>query len=97
MTNFAAWMLRLSHYSGDNFLKDIARSAVVGRYANFPGYDINDEFTNFYERPDYPLRNWTELTYNQIYYNHVWPHIALLTDFLITESVYRSQGKINFP
>ncbi len=97
MTCYAAWMLRLAHYTGDVFLKDIARSAVVGRYANFPGYDINDEFTNFYERPDYPLRNWTELTYNQIYYNHVWPHIALLTDFLVTEAMYRSGAKISFP
>lgn len=97
MTHYAAWMLRLAHYTGDGFLRDIARSAIVGRYANFPGYDINIEFTNFYERPDYPLRNWTELTYNQIYYNHVWPHIALLTDFLITESMYRSGGKIHFP
>jgi hypothetical protein len=97
LTHYAAWMLRLAHYTGDSFLRDIARSAVTGRYANFPGYDINQEFTNFYERPDYPLRNWTELTYNQIYYNHVWPHIALLNDYLITESIYRSGGKINFP
>lgn len=97
MTHYAAWMLRLTHYTGDVFLRDISRSAVVGRYANYPGYDINHEFTNFYERPDYPLRNWTELTYNQIYYNHVWPHIALLTDYLITESIYRSEGKVNFP
>jgi hypothetical protein len=27
----------------------------------------------------------------------VWPHIALLTDFLVTESIYRSKGKIYFP
>jgi hypothetical protein len=97
MANFAPWMLRMAHYTGDGFLRDIARSAIVGRYANFPGYDINIEFTNFYERPDYPLRNWKELTYNQIYYNHVWPHIALLTDFLITQSIYKSGGKIYFP
>jgi hypothetical protein len=97
MANFAPWMLRMAHYTGDGFLRDIARSAIVGRYANFPGYDINIEFTNFYERPDYPLRDWKELTYNQIYYNHVWPHIALLTDFLVTQSIYRSGGVIHFP
>lgn len=97
LTHYAAYMLRLAHYTGDKFLKNIARSAVVGRYTNYPGYDINHEYTTIYQRPDYPLRAWEELTYNQIYYNHVWPHIALLTDYLITDAIYKSKGKIRFP
>jgi hypothetical protein len=38
-----------------------------------------------------------ELTYNQIYYNHVWPHIALLFDYLISDIAVRSAGEISFP
>jgi hypothetical protein len=97
LTTYAAFMLRLAWYTGDSFLAAIARSAVVGRYTNYPGYDINLEYTTVYQRPDYPLRDWNDLTYNQIYYNHVWPHIALLTDYLITDALFKSKGRISFP
>src|SRR5262245_4664578 len=97
LTHFAAYFLRIAHYTGDQFFRDIARSAVVGRYANFPGYDINGEYTTVYARPDYTLRPWEQLTYNNIYYNHVWPHIALLTDYLLTDAFTRSKGRIDFP
>jgi hypothetical protein len=97
LAHHAAYMLRVGEATGDPFLKSIARSAIVGRYSNFPGYDINGEFTTLYERPDYPLRPLTELTYNNIYYNHVWPHIALLFDFLISDVETRSNGQISFP
>jgi hypothetical protein len=97
LTHYAAYMLRLSYYTGDTFLRDIARSAVVGRYENFPGYDIKGEFTTTYQHPDYPLRPWNQLTYNMIYYNQVWPNIALLYDYLISDALARSQGKVAFP
>jgi len=97
LSHYAAYLLRLAHYTGDVFFKDIARSAIVGRYTNFPGYDINGEFTTIYQRPDYPLQDWNGLTYNQFYYNHIWPHIALLTDYLITDALYKSGGLISFP
>jgi hypothetical protein len=97
LTHYAAHFLRIAYYTGDTFFRDIARSAVVGRYANFPGYDINGEYTTVYERPDYPLHSWEQLTYNNIYYNHVWPHIALVTDYLLTDVFTRSQGRIEFP
>lgn len=97
LTHYAAYMLRIGYLAHDSFLEDVARSAVVGRYANFPGYDINGEFTTVYQRPDYPLRAWRELTYNNIYYNHIWPHIALVMDFLVSDSFVKSDGQINFP
>jgi hypothetical protein len=97
LAHFAPYMLRIASLTQDSFLHAVARSAVVGRYQNFPGYDINGEFTNVYARPDYPLRGYTELTYNNIYYNHVWPHIALVTDFLVSDAEVKSAGKIRFP
>ncbi len=97
LTHYAAYMLRLSYYTGDSFFRDIARSAVVGRYENFPGYDIKGEFTTTNQRPDYPLRRWDQLTYNQIYYNHIWPNIVLLYDYLISDAFAKSEGKVDFP
>ena len=55
MANYAAWMLRLAHYTGDGFLARTADHAVIGRYRNFPGYHINTARTTVYEKADYPL------------------------------------------
>ena len=90
-------MLRLSYYTDDSFFRNIARSAIIGRYENFPGYDINGEYTTTYQRPDYPLRPWNQLTYNNIYYNKVWSNVALRFDYLISDAFTRSEGKVNFP
>ncbi|RPD42995.1 hypothetical protein [Chitinophaga barathri] len=97
LTHYAAYMLRLAHYTGDAFFKNIARSAVVGRYANYPGYTMNTEYVSIYSRPDFPLRGFQEITYTDVFYNHVWPHIALLMDYLVTDAIYKSAGKIDFP
>lgn len=97
LTHYAPFLLRLAHYTNDEFLRSVARSAVVGRYTNYPGYDINGIFTTVYERPDYPLRAFNQISYNQVYYNHVWPQIAMLFDYLITETFTQSNGAIRFP
>lgn len=97
LAHYAAYMLRLAHAANDPFLHDLARAAIVGRYQNFPGYDLNGEFTTVYSRPDYPLRPYRDLTYNNIYYNHIWPHIALMMDYLVSDAFVKSAGRINFP
>jgi len=97
LTHYAAYLLRLSSYCHEPFFKDIARNAVVGRYANYPGYAINGEYTTINQSADYPNRPLAELTYNTIYYNHVWPQIALLMDFLISDATVVSGRQINFP
>ncbi len=97
MAHHARWMLRLSYYTGDKFLHDIARNAIIGRYCNFPGYHINTARTTAYEKADYPLREHKELSVNSFHYNHIWPHISILLDFLVTDAFARSQGKIDFP
>lgn len=97
MTNYAPWMLRIAHYAGDDFLHDIARSAVIGRYTNFPGYHINTARTTAYEKPDYPMRPFKELSVNSFHFNHIWPHMSILVDFLVTDAFYKSNGAIDFP
>ncbi len=97
LTHYAAHLLRLAFYTNDDFFRSVARSAVIGRYSNYPGYDINGIFNTVYSRPDYPLRAYNQISYNQVYYNHVWPQIALLMDYLISDAYALSKGNIKFP
>ncbi len=97
MANYAPWMLRLGYYTGDQFLQDIAKAAVIGRYRSFPGYHINTERTTVYEKADYPLKPHKDLSYNSFHYNHIMPMASMLLDYLVTDAFVRSKGAIQFP
>ncbi len=97
LTHHAAWMLRLARLTGDDTFRDAAYNAVLGRYANFPGYYFTSFATNVYQQQDYPLHPYLDVKYNAIFYNHIWPHIALLQDFLISDAYLRSDGRVDFP
>lgn len=97
MANWAPWLLRIGHYSDDRFLQEIAHSAVLGRYSNFPGYHINTARTTIYEKPDYPLRDTKELSVNSFHFNHIWPMASMLMDYLVSEAQVRSDDRIRFP
>ncbi len=97
MAHHAPWMLRIATLTGDTFLHDIARSAVIGRYRSFPGYHINTARTTVYEKADYALRPHEEMSYNSIHYNHVWPMASMILDYLVSDAVTRSRGAIDFP
>lgn len=97
LAHHAPWMLRLAHLSGDHLFKDAAYNAVIGRYANFPGYYFTSLHTTIYQQPDYPLHPYMEIKYNAVFYNHIWPHIALLQDFLVSDAYMKSGGKVSFP
>jgi hypothetical protein len=97
MAHHAPWMYRIGYEAKDQFLIDVARSAIVGRYSNFPGYHINTARTTIYEKPDYPLRPFKELSVNSFHFNHIWPLASVLTDYLVTDAYVRSKGAIDFP
>ncbi len=97
LAHHAAYELRIAAAANDPFLHDAARSAIVGRYKSFPGYDTNVAFSNLYARSDYLYRPFSHLNHNEVYYNHIWPHIALLTDYLMSDFETRSKGAIEFP
>ena len=97
MANYAAWMVRMAQYTGDDFLAKVAKAAIIGRYAGFPGYHINTARTTIYEKADYALRSHKELSVNSFHYNHIMPHVSLLYDYLIAEVQYKSKGEIAFP
>jgi len=97
MANYAPWMLRLGYYTNDVFLKEIAKSAIIGRYRNFPGYHINTARTTAYEKEDYPYHEHKELSVNSFHYNHIMPMASMLLDYLVTDVFVRSKGAIHFP
>ncbi len=97
MANHAPWMHRIAQLTGDRFLHDIARHAIIGRYLNFPGYHINTARTTAYEKADYPLRSHKELSVNSFHYNHIWPHMSILLDYLVADATARSEDRISFP
>lgn len=98
LAHHAPYFIRLAQATGDTLLYEFARSAVVGRYQNYPGYQISDAFTTFIQRADYPYHEYDDyFTYNQMYYNHVWPQIGILFDYLVADAAYRSAGAIHFP
>jgi hypothetical protein len=90
-------MLRMGYMTGDSFFHDLARDAIVGRSRSFPGYHINTARSDVYEKLDYPLHTLKELSYNSFHYNHIWPHMAMLVDYLVADVYGRSRSKISFP
>lgn len=97
MANYAPWMLRIGEDTGDAFLKDVAKAAVIGRYRNFPGYHMNTARTTIYEDAGYPLHEHDELSVNSFHYNHIWPMASMLLDYLVSDAYARSDGAIDFP
>jgi len=90
-------LLRIGQATGNGFFHDVARAGIVGRSASFPGYHMNTARSDVYEKADYPLRTLQELSYNSFHYNHVWPHAAMLVDYLVTDIHGRSRGQVSFP
>lgn len=97
LSHYAAWLLRFAKFNNDDMLRDAAYNAIIGRYANFPGYYFTSFETDVYQRADYPMHDFYDVKYNAIFYNHIWPHIALLIDFIVSDAYYRSNGNIDFP
>lgn len=97
MTPYAGYLMRAASDHDEGFFRDIARSAVVGRYANYPSYAYRHFHTTVFEKPDYPLRSFEEMTYTSVHYNHPVPQVLFLLDYLIAEAGHRSGGRIHFP
>ncbi len=98
LTQYAPWMLRIAQDADDDFLHDIARSAIVGRYESFPGYHMNAGRTTAHGKADFALRSHNELNgVTSMHYNHPWPHAATIMDYLVSDVYYKSDGQINFP
>lgn len=95
--HYAAYMRRIGEETSDDFLVSIANWAIVGRYSNFPGYHMNTARTTAYEKAEFPLHTHYEMNVNSMHYNHIWPHMSIVLDYIVSDIEMRSGGTIRFP
>lgn len=93
MSSWAPHLLRLFQYEHKPIYEIYARNAVIGRYTNYPGY-YGTGFTDIPMSVDFPYKG---PDVSSIYYHHIPPHIAFSLDYLISESIQRSNGNVAFP
>jgi len=93
MNAWAPSLLRLSRPEAEQEFRDAARNAVIGRFANYPGYYL-DGATTEYQRADYPIKG-PDVT--SLYVHHIPPTAAYALDFIFSDAEMRSEGAISFP
>lgn len=93
MSNWAPHMLRLNSHTGVSLYETYARNAVIGRFKNYPGYYATG-YTDITMREDFPYKG---PDVSSIYYHHIPPHLAFTSDYLVSEAIQRSAGRISFP
>ncbi len=93
MSSWAPALLRLGSHTSDALFETYARNAVIGRFTNYPGYYATG-FTDLTMKEDFP---YTGPDVSSIYYHHIPPHLAFTADYLVSEAISRSGGKVSFP
>lgn len=93
MSTWAGDVLRLGYLSDDQLMMDLARSSLVGRFSNYPGYYYT-EYTRLPGLENYPLEAF-DIT--SLYFHHAPVFLAAVQDYLFSNAWVKSDGKVNFP
>lgn len=93
MSSWAPNLLRLYQHTNRAIFKTYSRNAVIGRFGNYPGY-YGMGFTDIILSENYPYKG---PDVSSIYYHHIPPHLSFTIDYLVSEAVARSGGKVHFP
>ena len=89
-------MMRTAHLAHDEFLRDIARWGMVGRFGNFPG-DNRSLPSLVPELPDTVERAPWEWNFATVNAGHAWDFAGAVLDFLVSDTFERSHGAVDFP
>jgi sugar lactone lactonase YvrE len=89
-------LMRVAGLTTDPFYAAVSRSAIIGRWLNYPGYAIRDYYYADLLRADYPLRWYSEYI-NTAHMNHPASLASMTIDYLMADAEYKSQGAIRFP
>lgn len=93
MSTWAGDVLRLGYLSNDQVMMDLARSSIVGRFSNYPGYYYTN-YTRLPGQPDYPTESF-DIT--SLYFHHIPVFLAAVQDYLFSNAWVKSEGKVDFP
>ncbi len=92
----SASLLRIARRQQDPWFVATARSGIIGRFLNYPGYTLRNRYNAEFLKASYPLRFYS--TYqNTAHMNHPMPMAAMIIDYLMADAEYRSGGAIEFP
>jgi hypothetical protein len=89
-------LMRLAGLSQDDFLRDIARWGMVGRFGNYPG-DNRSQDSLVAEKSDAVERRPWDWNFATVNPGHAWDFVAQVLDFLVSDTFQRSRGAIDFP
>lgn len=89
-------LMRTAGLAGDDFLRDLARWGMVGRFGNYPG-DNRSQVSLVGELPDAVVRPPWEWNFATVNPGHAWDFAAAVLDFLVSDAFQRSAGRIDFP
>ncbi len=90
-------LMRLATHARDDFMRDMQRWALVGRFANYPGDFRSNRHSLVEELPDAPMHYIYETDFSTFNPGHAWEWVGAVMDFLISDCFNRSKGKIDFP
>lgn len=90
-------LMRLATHAQDDFIRDMQRWAMVGRYANYPGDFRSIEHSLVAEMPDAPMRYIYETNFSTFNPGHAIEWIGAVMDFLVNDCFNRSDKNIDFP
>lgn len=90
-------LMRLATHAEDDFLRDMQRWALVGRYGNYPGDFRSNRHSLVAEWSGAPLRYIFETNFSTYNPGHACEWIGSMIDFMVSDLFNRSAMKIDFP
>ncbi len=90
-------LMRVATHTGDVFIRDMQRWAMVGRYANYPGDFRYIDHSLVAELPDAPMHYVYETNFSTFNPGHAVEWIGAVMDFLVSDCFNRSDMNIDFP